>query len=200
VTLEKRDAARLRVGVELVGALVELLGLCPRSRGGELLLLRGELLAASSSGAFFGLGRRTLTFELTHLRQVALLLRFPAVLGADRFAVATRQRDGNDRGHDHDGDEGNDDGCVHALRLPNGPPPETVHTFPYCPERAGSPPKTIPSYRRCTNVLLWLLAVIIAIVGVVQLFQGQLLLGIALLVLACLVGPGGYSMFRSNRT
>ena len=49
-------------------------------------------------------------------------------------------------------------------------------------------------------MLLWLLAVIIAIVGVVQLFQGQVLLAIALFVLACLVGPGGYSVFRSNKT
>jgi hypothetical protein len=49
-------------------------------------------------------------------------------------------------------------------------------------------------------VFLWLLAVIIAIVGVVQLFQGQVLLAVALFVIACLVGPGGYSVFRSNKT
>jgi hypothetical protein len=42
--------------------------------------------------------------------------------------------------------------------------------------------------------------VIIAIIGVVQLFQGQVLLAIALFVVACLVGPGGYSVFRSNKT
>lgn len=45
-------------------------------------------------------------------------------------------------------------------------------------------------------MLLWLLAVIIAVVGVVQLLQGQLLLGIVLLVVACAVGPGGYSIFN----
>jgi hypothetical protein len=49
-----------------------------------------------------------------------------------------------------------------------------------------------------THMLLWLLAVIIAIVGIVQLFQGQILLGILLLIVACLVGPGGYSIFRSR--
>jgi hypothetical protein len=49
-------------------------------------------------------------------------------------------------------------------------------------------------------VLLWLRAAIIAIVGVVQLFQRQVLLAIALFVIACLVGPGGYSVFRSNKT
>jgi hypothetical protein len=35
-------------------------------------------------------------------------------------------------------------------------------------------------------------------VGVVQLFQGQILFGLVLLVVACLVGPGGYSVFRSR--
>jgi hypothetical protein len=49
-------------------------------------------------------------------------------------------------------------------------------------------------------MLLWLLAAIIAIVGVVQLFQGQVLFAIVLFVIACLIGPGGYSVFRSHRT
>jgi hypothetical protein len=49
-------------------------------------------------------------------------------------------------------------------------------------------------------MLLFIIAAIIAIVGVVQLFQGQILFGIILLVAACLVGPGGYSIFHSRRT
>ena len=49
-------------------------------------------------------------------------------------------------------------------------------------------------------MLLWLIAAIIAIVGVVQLFQGQVLFAIVLFVIACLVGPGGYSVFRSRNT
>jgi len=49
-------------------------------------------------------------------------------------------------------------------------------------------------------MLLWLVAAIIAIVGVVQLFQGQFLFALALFVIACLIGPGGYSVFRSRRT
>ncbi len=48
------------------------------------------------------------------------------------------------------------------------------------------------------NTILWVIAVIIAIIGVVQLLQGQIILGIVLLVVACLVGPGGYSIFRSR--
>lgn len=47
-------------------------------------------------------------------------------------------------------------------------------------------------------MLLWLLAVVIAIAGVVQLLQGQMILGLVLLVVACLVGPGGYSIFRGR--
>jgi len=43
--------------------------------------------------------------------------------------------------------------------------------------------------------ILWVIAVIIAIVGVVQLVQGQIIFGVVLLVAACLVGPGGYSLF-----
>jgi hypothetical protein len=47
-------------------------------------------------------------------------------------------------------------------------------------------------------MVAWLLAVVIAVVGVVQLLQGQVLFGILLLVAACAVGPGGYSVFRSR--
>lgn len=46
--------------------------------------------------------------------------------------------------------------------------------------------------------VLWVIAVIIAIVGIVQLLQGQIIFGIVLLVGAALVGPGGYSVFRSR--
>jgi TM2 domain-containing membrane protein YozV len=46
--------------------------------------------------------------------------------------------------------------------------------------------------------VLWLIAVIIGIIGIVQLLQGQIILGIILLVVAFLVGPGGYSVFRSR--
>ncbi|MDT7544464.1 MAG: hypothetical protein QOE99_574 [Actinomycetota bacterium] len=48
------------------------------------------------------------------------------------------------------------------------------------------------------NFLLWIVAVVLAIVGVVQLLQGQIILGLVLLVVACLVGPGGYSIFRGR--
>jgi hypothetical protein len=46
------------------------------------------------------------------------------------------------------------------------------------------------------GLVLSILAIVLAVVGVVQLLQGQIILGIVLLVVAALVGPGGYSMFR----
>lgn len=49
-------------------------------------------------------------------------------------------------------------------------------------------------------MIVWVIAVIIAIVGVVQLLQGQVLLALALFVAAALVGPGGFSIFRNRRT
>jgi hypothetical protein len=48
-------------------------------------------------------------------------------------------------------------------------------------------------------VALWLLAVIIAVIGVVQLLQGQIIFGVVLFIIAALIGPGGYSIFGSRR-
>ncbi len=44
--------------------------------------------------------------------------------------------------------------------------------------------------------VLWIIAAILVIVGIVQLIQGQLILALVLFVAAALVGPGGYSLFR----
>ena len=46
--------------------------------------------------------------------------------------------------------------------------------------------------------ILWVIAAILVIVGIVQLFQGQIIFGIVLIVAACLVGPGGYSLFSRS--
>ena len=45
------------------------------------------------------------------------------------------------------------------------------------------------------GTILWIIAVILAIVGIVQLIQGQIIFGVALIVAGCIVGPGGYSLF-----
>jgi hypothetical protein len=47
-------------------------------------------------------------------------------------------------------------------------------------------------------MLLPIIAAIVAIVGIVQLLQGQVIFGIVLLVIAAMVGPGGYSVFRGR--
>jgi len=44
--------------------------------------------------------------------------------------------------------------------------------------------------------LLWILAVILVIAGIVQLFKRNLLLGIVLIIVGFAVGPGGWSVFH----
>jgi hypothetical protein len=43
--------------------------------------------------------------------------------------------------------------------------------------------------------ILWLLAVILVIWGIVTLVRGQVLMGIVLIIVGLLVGPGGVSIF-----
>ena len=46
--------------------------------------------------------------------------------------------------------------------------------------------------------LLWIIAVVVAIIGVIVLINGSILWGIVLLIVAALIGPGGYSIFRGR--
>jgi hypothetical protein len=50
------------------------------------------------------------------------------------------------------------------------------------------------------TLILWIIAVILVIAGIVQLFQRQVILGIVLIVLGFLVGPGGVSIFSTVGT
>lgn len=45
------------------------------------------------------------------------------------------------------------------------------------------------------HTILWLIAVILVIAGIVTLIRGRMLLGIVLIVVGLLVGPGGVSIF-----
>jgi hypothetical protein len=45
------------------------------------------------------------------------------------------------------------------------------------------------------TTLLWILAVVLVVAGVVALIRRQLLWGIVLIVVGLLVGPGGVSIF-----
>lgn len=46
-------------------------------------------------------------------------------------------------------------------------------------------------------LLLWLLAVVLVVWGIVSLVRGQVLMGIALIIVGLLVGPGGVSLFTN---
>ena len=43
--------------------------------------------------------------------------------------------------------------------------------------------------------LLWILAVVLVVAGIVSLLRGQIAVGIVLIVVGLLVGPGGVSVF-----
>lgn len=45
------------------------------------------------------------------------------------------------------------------------------------------------------EMILWILAVILVVFGIVTLIRGSVLAGIALIVVGLLVGPGGVSIF-----
>jgi hypothetical protein len=44
-------------------------------------------------------------------------------------------------------------------------------------------------------LILWILAVLLVIYGIVMIFRGQVLLGIVVIIVGLLVGPGGVSFF-----
>lgn len=45
------------------------------------------------------------------------------------------------------------------------------------------------------DLILWLIAAVLVIWGIVTLVRGQVILGIVLIVVGLLVGPGGVSIF-----
>jgi len=45
------------------------------------------------------------------------------------------------------------------------------------------------------GTILWIIAVILVVFGIVSLVRGQVLAGIALIIVGLLVGPGGVSIF-----
>lgn len=45
--------------------------------------------------------------------------------------------------------------------------------------------------------LLWIIAVVLVIAGVVSLIRGEVMWGVALVIIGLLVGPGGVSIFSS---
>lgn len=46
-----------------------------------------------------------------------------------------------------------------------------------------------------TDSILWVIAAILVIAGIVALFRGSVVIGIVLIIAGLLVGPGGVSLF-----
>ena len=46
------------------------------------------------------------------------------------------------------------------------------------------------------HLILWLIAVVLVISGILTIFRGSVLFGILLIVVGLLVGPGGVSIFN----
>jgi hypothetical protein len=47
------------------------------------------------------------------------------------------------------------------------------------------------------TLILFLIAAVLVIYGIVRVVQGEVLVGILLVIAGCLVGPGGYSIFSA---
>jgi hypothetical protein len=45
------------------------------------------------------------------------------------------------------------------------------------------------------DLILWILAVVLVVAGILALFRRQILWGVVLIVVGLLVGPGGVSIF-----
>jgi hypothetical protein len=44
--------------------------------------------------------------------------------------------------------------------------------------------------------ILWIIAAILVIAGIIWIIRGSVIAGIVLIVIGCLVGPGGVSIFK----
>lgn len=49
-----------------------------------------------------------------------------------------------------------------------------------------------------SSVILFVIAAILVIIGIFQLITGDFIVAIVMFIAACLVGPGGYSLFQRN--
>jgi hypothetical protein len=48
------------------------------------------------------------------------------------------------------------------------------------------------------SIVLWAAAAVLAGLGFFQILKGKWILGIAFVVMACAVGPGGYALFSQG--
>ena len=57
----------------------------------------------------------------------------------------------------------------------------------------------IASARGSCATILWLIAAILVIAGIVTIVRGSVLAGVVLIIVGLLVGPGGVSIFSCGR-
>ena len=55
--------------------------------------------------------------------------------------------------------------------------------------------RTVVGQIRCMTTLLFIIAAILVIAGIVSLVRGEVLMGAVLIIVGLLVGPGGVSIF-----
>jgi hypothetical protein len=55
----------------------------------------------------------------------------------------------------------------------------------------------VSGYGSVMEFILWILAVVLVVAGIVSLVRGQMLWGIVLIIVGLLVGPGGVSIFSA---
>jgi hypothetical protein len=48
------------------------------------------------------------------------------------------------------------------------------------------------------DFVLWIIAVILVVSGIITIFRGQVIFGVVLIIVGLLVGPGGVSIFHTH--
>jgi sugar phosphate permease len=60
---------------------------------------------------------------------------------------------------------------------------------------AGYPTSRLDKGRETMEFLLWLIAVVLVVAGIVAAVRGAVMYGVVLIIIGLLVGPGGVSIF-----
>lgn len=76
--------------------------------------------------------------------------------------------------------------------------PSRRSSNPSCIASTGRPPDDFTGSPAVLMFLLWVLAVILVIAGIVSIVRGAVILGIVLIIVGLLVGPGGVSIFDDD--
>jgi hypothetical protein len=48
------------------------------------------------------------------------------------------------------------------------------------------------------NSILWVIAAVLVIAGIITMISGSVIFGIVLIIVGCLIGPGGYSIMAKR--